>query len=1304
MVLALVITLGTVLGAQGRATAEPVSELVGRWIDAPGSIASGKPVVADWRVNLNDGERPPGNEPVDNVTVIFTVGHATFTEIPDVCLTQGVEPRSAISEDGSTLTCNLGTVDQGTAVAIQTPVNAKGRTGDEVTLGGNIDDQDVALDPIEIVNPFAMDIRWQTASGFRQWNDAFDRVTVDLSWTLFHTPQGDPGPESVTYRLTVTDTNGAPVNRAASVDTGQVGCAEQRRWSSGHPLSGVPADPRKNAPFPSCRLTAVAGRPGQFDLTLSRIDYSQQNVPTLDSMGRPLPTDRAAIAAGSVWFTVITDEPGSIQLRSSAPTYRAPTGQTATDDPGNNSVSKTHPLPGGFSSSWQRQYTQSGGVAWDDTYGLPAGTKVRQGVSSSLYQDDVPANAPYGLCAALDSRYVTFDRAALWNFANDYRFEYYTGNSPLLNPAAGNTRYNPDQFDCGIADGWSTALPADLSRVRAVRVRFPHSEYAASQAENQNTSGLGIYVFVDLKTGLAPGQDVWSFGSMRRNGRWAGPEVDQELTPTPDARYRNTNGRRDILRVTTATPAIKKAVERTTVVPGVPVGYTLTYSANFPGQGPKTVDDYKIVDTLPAGLDYVPGSASVQPAKIESVGGRTMITWLIDDVESNREHRLTYQAVANSDTQPGLRLTNAAVSTLGDNESEPARATVTTTTNGHTTILKTSDVDYIPNDQGDGVGAGSWTVTIESADPYPQRFTDTIDVLPYNGDQRGTTFAGSYALTEVVAPAGGTVYYTETDPAKINFDPADPSNGAAGDPAGNTVGWTTTKPERPTAIRVIGGELAPGASFAFQVKIKTEGAEPQDVYVNCAQARAEHTELVMRTSASLTVTDYKTVKTSDPVAGATVAPGRKVTYTITVTQQGKVPAGARFTDTLAGVTDDTTYNDDLKADLGEVSLKDGVISWQGTIPVGQAAHVTYSVTVKDVKDLGDGDQLVQNKIKSPGCQSPADCTVIHPVGYFVYSKTSDPEPGAVVGVGDVITYTVQIAQRGEGPVAKAAITDDLSAVLDDATWDDTVQTTSGRAGFTAPTLEWSGSLAIDQVVTLTYTVTVTGDGDFRLANVVTRPDCPSGEPCVPAYCVEAEDGNPDCRTEHTLGDWEIDKQSDPRTGTAVEVGDTITYTVTVRHLGLAPVKASLRDELGKVLDDATWNGDLKATAGSVSYAEPVLTWDGRLTEGDVVTITYSVTTTSGGDRKLKNVVTTDGRCVPAEGQTVACTTEHDLPSPTPSVSPSEPGPTPPVPPQPGLPETGAPVGLSALAGGVLLLLIGGGAMITGRLNGRRRSR
>ena len=112
-------------------------------------------------------------------------------------------------------------------------------------------------------------------------------------------------------------------------------------------------------------------------------------------------------------------------------------------------------------------------------------------------------------------------------------------------------------------------------------------------------------------------------------------------------------------------------------------------------------------------------------------------------------------------------------------------------------------------------------------------------------------------------------------------------------------------------------------------------------------------------------------------------------------------------------------------------------------------------------------------------------------------------------------------------------------------------------------------------------------------------------------------------------------------------GQTVTYTVTVTDSGQTPYTgATLTDPLAGVLDDAAYNGDAAATAGSVSYAAPNLTWTGNLSPGGSATITYSVTVNNPdtGDKMLTNTVTspTAGSNCPAGGTDPDCTATVDV--------------------------------------------------------------
>ena len=107
-------------------------------------------------------------------------------------------------------------------------------------------------------------------------------------------------------------------------------------------------------------------------------------------------------------------------------------------------------------------------------------------------------------------------------------------------------------------------------------------------------------------------------------------------------------------------------------------------------------------------------------------------------------------------------------------------------------------------------------------------------------------------------------------------------------------------------------------------------------------------------------------------------------------------------------------------------------------------------------------------------------------------------------------------------------------------------------------------------------------------------------------------------------------------------GSTVNYTVTVTNSGSVPYSgANFTDPLSGVLDDAVYNGDASATAGSVSFSNPNLAWTGDLAAGATATIKYSVTVRSPdlGDHVLSNTVTSTaaGSNCPSGSTDTRCT-------------------------------------------------------------------
>lgn len=347
-------------------------------------------------------------------------------------------------------------------------------------------------------------------------------------------------------------------------------------------------------------------------------------------------------------------------------------------------------------------------------------------------------------------------------------------------------------------------------------------------------------------------------------------------------------------------------------------------------------------------------------------------------------------------------------------------------------------------------------------------------------------------------------------------------------------------------------------------------------------------------------------KASDPPAGAPVMPGQDVTYTLTFANTGKAAATVDATDTLVGVLDDADLAAGPVASDGAlaVDLDGAVLSVTGSLEPGETRTVSYTVTVRDWAERGDG--VLGNVVADPGgiC-AVTGCTTVHQVQHLSVAKSSG---AATADTGDTVTYTVTITNDGESDFTAenpATATDDLTGVLDDAALDGKASADVGRVKVADGVLTWTGPLAAGESATLTYAVTVTNGGDHRLVNVAgLAPDlCAQGEDCTATVTTPLPHVVPG-------------KSSDPASGTGLQAGQVVTYTLTFTNDGLAPGPVDATDDLAGVLDDAAVTGepvsDHRAVTATRTGAE--LRVVGELPAGETATVTYRVTIGADGER------------------------------------------------------------------------------------------
>ncbi|MDQ4054770.1 MAG: GEVED domain-containing protein [Actinomycetota bacterium] len=367
-------------------------------------------------------------------------------------------------------------------------------------------------------------------------------------------------------------------------------------------------------------------------------------------------------------------------------------------------------------------------------------------------------------------------------------------------------------------------------------------------------------------------------------------------------------------------------------------------------------------------------------------------------------------------------------------------------------------------------------------------------------------------------------------------------------------------------------------------------------------------------------------KVSDPTTGTSVAPGEEITYTLRFTNTGQAPATVDTFDDLSGVVDDGAFElGSITADTGLTATFDSgnqrvVIS--GSVPVGDSLEVTYTVRVLAWAD--QGDHVLRNALQcQPGDPQPCDPEITeHPVRALDIEKTADRSAGTVVG--DTVTYTITAENIGEADYTAAdpaLVRDTLAGVLDDGTYNnDATAAPAGTPVYLQPVLRWEGALAVGDIVTITYTVTLKAGGDYNVRNVAWGGPGPAPE-CDPptAEGVDPVTGQPCDAVEYPLPDIRDRKSVDPADRTTVLAGEELTYTLTFENVGRGDGEASRDDSLAMLLDDAT-------IVSGPDSSDPALTatLDGQLIEvrgtlgaGDLVTVTYTVRVKPDADRRAE---------------------------------------------------------------------------------------
>ncbi len=705
-----------------------------------------------------------------------------------------------------------------------------------------------------------------------------------------------------------------------------------------------------------------------------------------------------------------------------------------------------------------------------------------------------------------------------------------------------------------------------------------------------------------------------------------------------------------------------KAVEADTTP--VAAGTVLTYTLFFEntGQAPAVVDDVDDLTHVTDDADVTTEPTSADGLTVTRDGNRISIT---GEVPTGETYTVTYQVTVRADGQRG---DDIAANFLLDPVTAPPIDPVCQPEDGERPDCTVTPIGRLLT--GKSVSADTDPVDVGTVLTYTLTF-DNQGLGPIDVDHTDI-------LTDVL------------DDADLTTPPA------ASDDA-------LTASDVTGGLFTVTGELSPGqtVTVTYQVTVKPDAERGNNQADNFLVPTGPNppTECV-EGDPNCTVTPLPLVevsKTADPETGSDVQAGQEVTYTLTFTNSGDAAGTVDHTDNLAAVLDDADLTGaPVSSDPALVpsSGEDGTVRVTGTLAPDQTVTVSYTVTVKPDGDRGDNQ--LRNVVAKTGTTDPecgedgVDCTE-HSIGELDDWKAVDPASGTTVRPGTVLTYTLHFENTGTGPV-EVNREDVLTEVLDDATV--TGEPVASSDALTASEIvdgrfTVMGTLAPGQHETVTYQVTVKADGDRgddRLGNFLVNP----GE-APPQECVPADGERPDCTYNH-VSDVDVAKSSDPKSGSKVDPGQEVTYTLTFTNRGTSPdaadVAVDYTDHMADVLDDATLiagpvvsNGNLTATADG-----DTIRVTGAVPTGEAYTVIYTVKVNAydkQGNRQLGNVVAITGESPVCVDGSPLCT-EHDVLKPPPGGK---------------LPITGATISMSVLLAALLLLGAGGGLVLTGR---RRR--
>lgn len=272
---------------------------------------------------------------------------------------------------------------------------------------------------------------------------------------------------------------------------------------------------------------------------------------------------------------------------------------------------------------------------------------------------------------------------------------------------------------------------------------------------------------------------------------------------------------------------------------------------------PLTNATIKLIDTLPKGLKYVKNSSNTEtePEITENEDGTTTLTWNVTGCQSDKEITpVIYKTHIDENTKNMTQYNNVVVAECEEAGKtsislRTSKASIQVVNLASHRLYKTVEEPII---EKNGMLHYKITYKNNTENEFPE--FQLLDVLPYNGDNRNTSFTGTYTLDHLDINSEATLKVYTTDDTNIrtnaNVKNLDLSTWIEESNIGNIN-------KEATAI-AIKGKIGALNKVIIDVYLKTANNNASDTYVNNATCQvSKATEEIKSANVKIDVIDRK---------------------------------------------------------------------------------------------------------------------------------------------------------------------------------------------------------------------------------------------------------------------------------------------------------------------------------------------------------------------------------------------------------------------------------------------------------------